>query len=145
MEGLSLRDLERIFGMDHRAILRWWLELGLLVGRRWSGRDPHRGWLFDIAEVTSLIREHVYAIHVSRMQPDHKLTRLATFEDRRQCWRSASELAWHLGITSAAVRRAIQRAQIPHRRRHGAGRYGEIRIRADCFELAYERLRAADS
>jgi hypothetical protein len=40
MEGLSLRDLERIFGMDHRAIVRWWIQPGLLSGRRWSGRGP---------------------------------------------------------------------------------------------------------
>ena len=40
MEGLSLRDLERIFGVDHRTILRWWVGPGLLVGQRWSGRGP---------------------------------------------------------------------------------------------------------
>jgi hypothetical protein len=40
MEGLSLRDLERIFGVDHRVIVRWWVLPGLLVGRRWSGRGP---------------------------------------------------------------------------------------------------------
>jgi hypothetical protein len=40
MGGPSLRDLERIFGMDHRAIVCWWIQPGLLVGRRWSGRGP---------------------------------------------------------------------------------------------------------
>jgi hypothetical protein len=130
--------------MDQRAILRWWIEPGWSAA---AGRAEalHSGWLFDIADVATLIREHVYAIHVSRMQPDHPLTRLAKFEDRRQCWRSSDELAGYLGVTSAAVRRAAHRGLIPHRRRHGAGRFGEIRIRADCFELAYERLRAADS
>jgi hypothetical protein len=43
MEGLNLRDLERIFGVDHRVILRWWVLPGLLVGRRWSGRGPPPG------------------------------------------------------------------------------------------------------
>jgi hypothetical protein len=43
MGGLSLRDLERIFGVDHRAIVRWWVVPGLLAGRRWSGRGPPPG------------------------------------------------------------------------------------------------------
>ena len=40
MEGLSLRELERIFGVDHRTILQAWVGPGLLHGRRWSGRGP---------------------------------------------------------------------------------------------------------
>jgi hypothetical protein len=40
MEGYSLRDLERILGVDHRTIVHRWIEPGLLVGRRWSGRGP---------------------------------------------------------------------------------------------------------
>jgi hypothetical protein len=46
MVGLSLRDLERIFGVDHRVILRWWVLPGLLIGRRWSGRGPPPGLAF---------------------------------------------------------------------------------------------------
>lgn len=40
MEGFSLRELERVFGIDHRTIACWWVTPGLLVGRRWSGRGP---------------------------------------------------------------------------------------------------------
>ncbi len=56
MEGYTLRDLERVFGMDHRTIVRRWIEPGLLVGRRWSGRGPHNGWLFDRATVDAFGR-----------------------------------------------------------------------------------------
>jgi hypothetical protein len=58
MEGYSLRDLERLFGMDHRTIVRRWIEPGLLVGRRWSGRGPHPGWFFDAMVVVAFSRNH---------------------------------------------------------------------------------------
>jgi hypothetical protein len=38
MNGLSLRDLERVFGVDHRTIIRSWITPGLLAGDSWSGR-----------------------------------------------------------------------------------------------------------
>ena len=78
MEGLSLRDLERIFGVDHRVILRWWVLPGLLVGRRWSGRGPHKGWLFEPAKVEAFVRAHVYAIDVDKMRPGDRFTQLAS-------------------------------------------------------------------
>jgi DNA invertase Pin-like site-specific DNA recombinase len=56
MEGYSLRDLERIFGVDHRTIVRRWIEPGLLVGRRWSGRGPQQGWLFQRSDLEAFVR-----------------------------------------------------------------------------------------
>jgi hypothetical protein len=66
MEGYSLRDLERIFGVDHRTIVRDWIEPGLLVGRRWSGRGPHSGWLFEPATVDSFFRSHRLSLGLRR-------------------------------------------------------------------------------
>jgi hypothetical protein len=141
MTGLSLRDLERIFGLDHRAIIRWCVEPGLLVGRRWSGRGSQRGWLFDMVDVDRFVRQHVYMLNLARMQADHFLTRLATVESRCQAWRSAADLAAYLQVSEETVRRAVRRGLIPHHRRPGAGRFGEIRVRADVFSSISELLR----
>ncbi len=140
MDGLSLRDLERLFGLDHRAIVRWWVEPKLLAARRWSGRGPHCGWLFAPADVETFIRQHVYAVDVTHMQPGHPFTRLAALEAQCQRWRSVVELADYLGVPVELVRSAARDGLIPHRRRPGAGCYGEIRVRADEFPKVREIL-----
>ena len=140
MEGLSLRDLERIFGVDHRAIIRWWILPGLLLGRRWSGRGPHQGWIFEPADVRAFIRAHVYEIDVDKMRPGHPFTRLASLEARRQRWCSCAELASYSGQSASMVRRLVRRGLVPHQRRHGAGRSGEIRVRSDEFPFDSEWL-----
>ncbi len=140
MDGLSLRDLERLFGLDHRAIVRWWVQPKLLTGRRWSGRGPHRGWLFAPADVERFIRQHVYAVDVRHMQAGHPFTRLAVLEARCQRWHSVVEMAEYLGVPVEVARSAVRYGLIPHRRRPGAGRHGEIRVRADDFPILRERL-----
>ena len=140
MNGLSLRDVERIFGLDHRAIIRWCVEPGLLVGRRWSGRGPQRGWLFDMVDLIRFVSQHIYLLNPDRMQPGHHLTRLANLESRSQAWRSVTDLAAYLHVSDQVVRRAVRQGLVPHQRRPGAGRYGEIRIRADEFLFIRERV-----
>jgi hypothetical protein len=142
MQGLSLRDLEHIFGVDHRTILRAWVGAGVLNGDRWSGRGPHPGWQFAREDVEAFVREHVYMLDVSRMQAGHPLTTLARLEARTQAWRSASELAAYLGVTLVEVRHVVQVGLVPHRRRPGAGRHGEICIRSRDFAWIRERLHA---
>src|SRR5262249_46748189 len=63
-EALSLHDLERLFGVDHRAISRTWIDAGLLVGTRRTGRGPHDGWLFTADEVERFIRDCAFAYDV---------------------------------------------------------------------------------
>jgi hypothetical protein len=104
MEGYSLRDLERIFGVDHQTIVRRWIEPGLLIGRRWSGRGPHKGWFFAPQTVEAFVRAHVYAIDCARMPPGHPLTQVATMETRRQRWSSVSDLARDYGLATSTVR-----------------------------------------
>jgi len=140
MNGLSLRDVERIFGLDHRAIIRWCVEPGLLVGRCWSGRGPQRGWLFDMVDLDRFVRQHVYMLDPDRMQPGHHLTQLASLESRSQAWRSVTDLAAYLHVSDQVVRRAVRDGLVPHQRGPGAGRYGEIRIRANEFFLIRERV-----
>ena len=139
---LSLRDLERLFGIDHRVILRWWVKPGLLLGRRWSGRGPHAGWLFSGESVERFVRDHPYAYNAARMQRGHPLTRLAVVEAALQRWRSCEELAAYLGVSRWTVLRAVRAGIVPHKRRYGAGKHGEVRIRADDFASARERLTA---
>jgi hypothetical protein len=140
MNGLSLRDVERIFGLDHRAIIHWCVEPGLLVGRRWSGRGPQRGWLFDMVDLDRFVRNHVYLLDLARMQPGHRLTQVVALESRSQAWRSVTDVAAYLHVSEETVRRGARRGLIPHKRRPGAGRFGEIRVRANDFSLIRERL-----
>jgi hypothetical protein len=58
MEGYILRDLERLSGIDHRTLVRRWIEPGLLVGGRRSGRGPYLRWLFDLTLVQNFLRAH---------------------------------------------------------------------------------------
>jgi hypothetical protein len=88
-----------------------------------------------------LIRKHLYAIRVDRMQASNALTRLAIVEERRQHWCSSRELAAYLGVPVDAIRKAARAGLIPHYRRPGAGRYGEIRVRANNFCLISEHFR----
>jgi hypothetical protein len=139
-EALSLHDLERLFGVDHRAISRTWIDAGLLVGTRRTGRGPHDGWLFTADEVERFIRDCAYAYDAHRMQRGHPLTRLAEVEAAVQRWRTAEQLARYAGVSTSAVRRAVRAGLIAHRRRDGAGKHGEVRIRADDFQSARECL-----
>jgi excisionase family DNA binding protein len=76
------------------------------------------------------------------MQHGHPLTRLAVVEAALQRWRSCEELAAYLGVSRWTVLRAVRAGIVPHKRRYGAGKHGEVRIRADDFASARERLTA---
>lgn len=84
--SLCLRDLVALFGVDHRVISRHWIEPGHIVGRRWDGRGPNRGWWFEHAEVERFIREEGWLYDVTRMPKGHRLTRLAELTARRDPW-----------------------------------------------------------
>lgn len=84
------------------------------------------------------MREHVDLLDVNSMRAGHPLTSLARLESRRQAWRSTRDLAAYLGLSTEQIRRAARKGVIPHRRRPGAGRYGEIRVRASDFVSARE-------
>jgi hypothetical protein len=101
---------------------------------------PHQGWLFETANVDAFLRAHIYAIDVDKMRPGHPFTQLASLESRRQRWRSCVELASCLGLSASTVRRLVRRGIVPHKRCPGAGPYGEIRARADDFDLESVRL-----
>jgi hypothetical protein len=75
------------------------------------------------------------------MQATHALSALARLEEAVQAWRSVEELAAYLNMPGDRVRRAARQGLVPHRRRPGAGRSGQIRVRAREFESIAERLR----
>jgi hypothetical protein len=130
---LSLRDVERLFGIDHRVILRWWVKPGLLVGRRWSGRGPHAGWLFSGETVERFVRDHRHAYEPARMAPGHPLTNLAKLVNRSDPWLGRKDLACYLGVCVRRVSDWIALGLVPHKRRFGAGARGQIRILASDF------------
>jgi hypothetical protein len=87
----------------------------------------------------------VYLLDPLRMVPGHPFTNLAQVEHRAQAWRSSGELAQYAGVSVELVRRAAKSGHVPHRRRPGAGRFGEIRIRARDFPSLQDVLRDSDT
>ncbi|MEW6048205.1 MAG: hypothetical protein AB1609_17300 [Bacillota bacterium] len=144
-KGMSLTEMERLFGLDHRAIVRHWVDTGLLAARRWSGRGPHPGWWFEPADVERFIREHPWAYDWTRMKRGHRLTRLAEVVNRADPWLPYEQLRRYVGIAKVNLDRWRRRGLVPHKRRPGAGGYGQIVIRARDFrpiKQAIERARA---
>ncbi|MBV9894279.1 MAG: hypothetical protein JO020_08920 [Chloroflexi bacterium] len=116
-------------------------DLGYCTADAGQAEVPHPGWLFRLDDVEAFVREHVDLLDVSRMQNGHPLTSFAQLEWRTQAWRSAQDLAAYVGLPAERVRRAARAGLIPHRRKPGAGMYGEIRVRARDFPSMSELLR----
>lgn len=142
MRGYSLRDVEQIFGTDHRVIVRWWVLPGLLRGRRWQGRGPNLGWWFERNDLEAFVREHGYAYHTKKMQGGHPLQMLAEAVQRRDPWVGRDELLKYVEIADVNLKRWMQRGLVPHVRRYGAGGKGEIVVRASELPTIRERILA---
>lgn len=153
--GWSLRDLERFAGVDHRVIVRWWIEPGLLRARRWDGRGPHAGWWIDVAEIERFVREAPWAYDPARLRVERvprdrrteaaRLRSIALTVHAADPWRSYAELRQYLGMTLRNLDRWRERGLIPHRRRPKSGPgHGHIMIRGRDFpaiRAAIERAR----
>lgn len=143
LTAFSLRDLERLFGVDHRVILLWWIEPGLLPARRRRGRCPHEGWRVETADVEAFIRGCGWAHDWRRMDRRHPLGRLAEIVNRADPWLGRADLAAYLGMDENTLGRWVARGLVRHRRRFGAGGRGELRIRARDFPAIAEAVDAA--
>lgn len=141
--GMSLRDLERLFACDHQSIVRHWVETGLLRARRWSGRGPHPGWWFEPADVERFIRDCPWAYDWRRMKPGHRLTRLAEVVNRADPWFSYDDLRRYVGISKRNLDKWRRRGLVPHKRRPGAGSYGQILVRGRDFRAIKHAIEAA--
>jgi hypothetical protein len=104
---------------------------------------PHLGWSFDRTEIEAFIQAHVYLLDTSKMISGHPFTNLALLEHRTQAWRSSGQLAIYSGVSVELVRRAAKSGRIPHRRRPGAGRFGQIQIQARDFPYLRDMLRTS--
>ena len=131
--GWSLRQVELLFGVDHRAIVRWWVEPGLLPATRWAGRGPHAGWWFDEHDLDRFIRDCGWAYDWRQVQVGSRLTLLAETVARSDPWRSYAELAAHVGISLTNLEGWRRRGVGPCRRRSGAGTFGQIMVRGRDF------------
>lgn len=141
VHGLSMRDVERLFRVDHRAILRWWVEPGLLVGTRWDGRGPEVGWWFEPSDLERFVREHRHAYEAERTDAAHRLGKLARTLHRADPWLDAGALGTYLGVTRKTIQRWAERGLLPeHRRRYGAGGCGRIVVRRSDFCAIARRL-----
>lgn len=145
--GYGLGELERIFKLDHRAIVRNWVNPGLLAGKRWKGRGPNEGWWFEPSEVERFVRECGWAYDVRTMLPGHRLTRLAELAHKVDPWLTYQDLMCFLGIKGQVnLDRWRERGLIPHKRRAKSGPGQRIVVRGRDFpaiKAAIEEARAA--
>lgn len=111
--GYPMCELGALFGLGHRAVVRWWVAPGLLPARRWSGRGPNAGWWFEPVDVERFVREHPWAYDAARMRPGHRLTRLAEVIAKRERWLTLEEAAPILRVCKETVRRWCRRGLLP--------------------------------
>jgi hypothetical protein len=128
--GYSMRELERIFGCDHRVIARYWIEPGHLAARRWGGMGPNDGWWVEVAEVERFVRECGWLVDHSKMQRGHRLTRLVETAQKADPWIVGQDVIGRaLGMATVQVKKWMDRGLIPHKRRPCAGPGGTICVR----------------
>lgn len=143
----SLMELERVFGFDHRVIVRYWVSAGHLHGRRWQGRGPNAGWWFEHAEVERFTRDCGWLIDLDRMPKGHRLTRYAETMLKADPWIAGlDEIGRVLGMAPVQVKKWMGRGLIPHQRRPVAGSGGQLMIRGrdvPAIRSAIEQARAA--
>lgn len=140
--GMSLTEVEMLFRLDHRAIERNWIRTGELPSKRWGGRGPNAGWWFETADVERFIRDRPWRYDWTRMQPGHRLTRVAELVNRADLWRTYDELAAYVGITTTNLDRWRRRGLVPHQFRPKAGG-PRIMVRGRDFPAIRAAIRAA--
>ena len=129
VKGMSMTELERLFGYDHRAIARNFVDTGLLPARRWSGRGPNEGWWFEPADVERFIRSYPWLYDWTKMQRGHRLTRIAEMAHRIDPWVTMDVVARHLCLHPAPAKKWLHWGLIPHKRRPVGGG-GQVVVRA---------------
>jgi hypothetical protein len=141
-QGLSLRDVELLFHLDHRSVVRCWVEPGLLKARRWSGRGPNAGWWFESSDVEAFIRAYPWAYDWTLMRKGHPLTRIAEVVNRLDPWLHHADLCAYVGISDSNLDRWRRRGLVPYQKRPKDGGWW-VMVRAREFPAIRERIRAA--
>lgn len=152
-KGWSMRDVERLFGVGHRAIFTWWVQPGLLIGRRIVQRGPYTAWWFDVPDLERFVRESGWAYDWRRMdarrldslrRPEgSRLVMLARVVHLADPWLTYEDLARYVGLALGNLDRWRRRGLVPHQRRMGAGGYGQIMVRARDFVAIRAAIREA--
>lgn len=142
--GYSLRELERIFGTAHHTITPKWIEAGHISGYRWAARGPNPGWWFEATEVERFVRECGWLYHLDKMQPGHRLTRLAQISQKADPWIVGTDaVAGVLGLATVQVHKWLRRGLIPHKRRPWGGGSSLLVVRGRDVPAIREAIRAA--
>lgn len=127
--GFGLGDIERNFRLDHRAIVRCWLEPGILHGRRWAGRGPFDGWWIEPAEVERFIRECAWAYDWERI-PAGRWRSLAEVAHKADPWLHYDQVMAYVGLSKTNLDKWRRRGLVPHRIRPKSGPGGYVMVRA---------------
>lgn len=134
--GLTLRDVERLFGVDHRLIVHGWVEPGYLTGGlRWQARGPYDGWLWQESDIETFLRAYPWLFDAGRMAPG-RMRQLAEMTQRREPWITRQQLATTLGLSNTNLDKWFKRGVIPHRRRYVGGGWQRVVRAADVPAIA---------
>lgn len=138
----TMRAVEELFHLDHRAIARHWIAPGLLNASRWAGRGPNDGWWIEERDVERFVRDHGYAYDWTKMTPGHRLTRLAEVVHRADPWRTRAELMAYVGISDSNLTKWQKRGLVPHCFRPNGGSM-RVMIRGRDFAAIAEWIHEA--
>lgn len=145
LRSISLRGLERLFGVSHQAILKHWVGPGLLRGARYQGRGPWPQWWFTEAAVEAFIRNYPWLFDPAAMQPGQRLSQTAQLLQRSDPWRSYAELASYVGISQGNLDLWRERGLVPCKTRPKSGRGDRILVRGRDFAAIRQAVHAAQA
>lgn len=142
--GWSMRAAERLFRVDHRAIVRNWVDTGELNATRWDGRGPNSGWWFNESDIEHFIRTYPWRYDWTKMQGGHRLTTVAELVNRADPWRTYEELRQYVGIASGNLDRWRRRGLVPCRDRPKGGG-PQLMVRGRDFPAIRDAIQAAQA
>lgn len=142
--GYSQRQIEWLFGVDHRAVMRWWITPGHLQAERCRARGPHAGWHVSHAALEAFVRDETWAYDWRRMQPGHPMTMLAEVAHKAEPWVTLDVACRWIGINRSNLLKWRRRGVVSTRQRPypGAPR-GRVMVRARDLPRIRDDVRSA--
>ena len=144
-QGLSLCEVERATGYDHRTILAHWVQsaVGGLPASRWNGRGPNQGWWIERHDLEQFLRSHPWLYDWRRIR-DRQLRALAEVSHRADPWLTWGEACSFIGISDTNLNKWARRGLFEIRRRPSGGKgLGQRMIRARELLAVKERIEQA--
>lgn len=142
--GWSMRDVEALFGVDHRCIEANWVATGELPAQRWHGRGANTGWWFAEQDIERFIRDYPWRYDWQRMRPGHRLAQVAEIVNRADPWRTYDELMAYIGLAKGNLDRWRRKGIVPHQWRPKGGG-PRVMVRGRDFPAIQDAIRRAQA